>query len=401
MAKLSSVLSVPLFHLVKRERMNIALAMLIRLIAFALGMLCCGLAASLLIKDLKFDKTGLKEFYDCFIEGSFTTNRKLISFIKDLSILLCISLALAPAFKMRFWNIGAEGQTLIGALAAIMLNYHLGGSFDKNVALPDWQLAIIMLLGAALAGAVWALLPALFKAKWNTNETLFTLMMNYVASFLTSFCIVRFLTNAKGSSGSMKSLSSGRLVQLFTNVKVPSIDKPGEKFNITQNLSDSLTVGVIVLAVTAILFIYLRYSKHGYEISVVGESTRTAGYVGISVKKVIIRTMLVSGVLCGLAGWLIAQVDRSVSTESSVNGKGFTAILVAWLARFNPAFMIVTAGIVVFLNNGASKIATNYSVASSLPNVFIGIVLFFIIGSEFFVNYKLRLSRRGGEEAVK
>ena len=302
---------------------------------------------------------------------------------------------------MRFWNTGAEGQTLVGVLAAIMVNFHLGGSYDKSIALPDWQLALIMLAAAMLAGAIWALIPALFKAKWNTNETLFTLMMNYVASFLTSFCIVRFLTNSKNSSGSMKSLASGRLVQLFTDVKMPSIDKPGESFTISQNLSDSLTVGVIVLAVTLILFIYLRYSKHGYEISVVGESTRTASYVGINVKKVIIRTMLVSGMLCGLAGWLIAQVDRSVNTESSVNGQGFTAILVAWLARFNPIFMIVTAGIVVFLNKGASRIATDYHVASSLPNVFVGIVLFFIIGSEFFVNYKLKLSRRGSEEAIK
>ncbi|MBQ9409828.1 MAG: ABC transporter permease [Clostridia bacterium] len=391
----------PLFHLVKRERMNIVSAMLIRVIAFLLGMLTCGLLASVLIDELHFDRQGLEAFYKCFIDGSFTTNRKLIAFIKDLAVLLCIALALAPAFKMRFWNTGAEGQTLVGVLAAIMVNFHLGGSYDKSIALPDWQLALIMLAAAMLAGAIWALIPALFKAKWNTNETLFTLMMNYVASFLTSFCIVRFLTNSKNSSGSMKSLASGRLVQLFTDVKMPSIDKPGESFTISQNLSDSLTVGVIVLAVTLILFIYLRYSKHGYEISVVGESTRTASYVGINVKKVIIRTMLVSGMLCGLAGWLIAQVDRSVNTESSVNGQGVTAILVAWLARFNPIFMIVTAGIVVFLNKGASRIATDYHVASSLPNVFVGIVLFFIIGSEFFVNYKLKLSRRGSEEAIK
>ena len=401
MTNILSKLRLPLFHLAKREHMNLASAMLIRAAAFVLGMLTCGLLASILIRELDFNKEGLTNFYKCFIDGSFTTNRKLISFIKDLAILLCIGLALAPAFKMRFWNTGAEGQTLVGVLAAIMVNYHLGGSYNSALALPDWQLAPLMLAAAMLAGAIWALLPALFKARWNTNETLFTLMMNYVASFLTSFCIVRFLTDSKNSSGAMKSLSSGRIVQLFNGAEMPSIDNPGATFKISQNLSDSLTVGVIVLAVTVLLFIYLRYSKHGYEISVVGESNRTAQYVGISVKKVIIRTMLVSGMLCGLAGWLIAQVDRSVSTESSVNGQGFTAILVAWLARFNPAFMVVTAGIVVFLNKGASRIATDYHVASSLPNVFVGIVLFFIIGSEFFINYKLRISRRGSEEAVK
>ena len=401
MTKFCSKIRLPLFHLVKRERMGLIPAMLIRLCAFLLGMLTCGLLASILIEKLSFNKADMKAFYNCFIDGSFTTNRKLISFIKDLAVLLCIGLALAPAFKMRFWNTGAEGQTLVSVLAAIMVNYHLGGSYNANIALPDWQLALLMLAAAILAGALWAVIPALFKARWNTNETLFTLMMNYVASFLTSFCIVRFLTNSKNSSGAMKSLSSGRLVQFFTDMQMPSIDKPGEMFKISQNLSDSLTVGVIVLTVTILLFIYLKYSKHGYEISVVGESTRTAQYVGISVKKVIIRTMLLSGMLCGLAGWLIAQVDRSVSTESSVNGQGFTAILVAWLARFNPAFMVVTAGIVVFLSKGASRIATDYQMASSLPNVFIGIVLFFIIGSEFFVNYRLRLSRSGIEEVTK
>ncbi len=399
--KTFSALPFPLFHLVKRDHMNIVFAMLIRIAAFALGMLTCGLLASVLIKNFELDGKGLEAFYNCFIDGSFTTNRKLISFIKDLAILLSIALALAPAFKMRFWNTGAEGQTLVGVLAAIMVNFHLGGSYDKSIALPDWELALLMLAAAMLAGALWAGIPALFKAKWNTNETLFTLMMNYVATFLTSYCIVRFLSNSKNSSGSMKNLSSGRLVQLFTDMEMPSIDKPGATFKITQNLNDSLTVGVIALAVAILLFIYLRFSKHGYEISVVGESTRTAGYVGINVKKVIIRTLLLSGMLCGLAGWLIAQVNHSVSTESSVNGQGFTAILVAWLARFNPVFMIVTAGIIVFLNNGAGRIATQYNVATSLTNVFVGIVLFFIIGSEFFVNYKLKLSRRGIKEAVK
>ncbi|MBQ3668255.1 MAG: ABC transporter permease [Clostridia bacterium] len=387
----------PIPHLAKREKMNIFAAMGIRVLAFVLGMLVCGIVASLLVKDISFNWKSMKSFYYCFYEGSFTTNRKLLAYIKDLAVLLCIGLALAPAFKMRFWNTGAEGQTLVGVLAAILVNFYLGGSGNPDIALGDLPLSLIMLVAAVLAGCIWAALPALFKARFNTNETLFTLMMNYVAKYLVSFSIVRFLTNAN-SSGSMKSLSSGRLPVLFT--QMPSIDKPGTTFKIPQSLNDYLIVGCIVLIVTVFMFVYLKYTKHGYEISVVGESTRTAKYVGISVKKVIIRTMLVSGALCGLAGWLIAQVDKSVSTESSVHGQGFTAILVAWLARFNPIFMVATAGIVVFLNKGASRIATDYSISPSLPDVFIGIVLFFIIGSEFFVNYKLKFSFAGKAEEV-
>jgi simple sugar transport system permease protein len=164
---------------------------------------------------------------------------------------------------------------------------------------------------------------------------------------------------------------------------------------------DYLVIILTVLLLTVGLYIYLNYSKHGYELNVVGESVRTARYVGISVGKVIIRTMVLSGALCGLAGYLIgAGLDRSVTTDS-VGGQGFTAIMVAWLAKFDPLMMILTAGVIIFLNQGADQISTSFEISGALPNVIIGIVLFFIIGSEFFINYKLNFRKREPKEAVR
>ena len=163
-----------------------------------------------------------------------------------------------------------------------------------------------------------------------------------------------------------------------------------------------LLIILIVLALTIGLYIYLKYSKQGYEISVVGESMRTAQYSGINVRRVIIRTMVVSGLLCGLTGFLIGSgLDQSVTTES-VGGQGFTAIIVSWLANFNPLVMIVTSGLISFLNSGAAQISQDFNVSGALPDVIVGIILFFIIGCEFFIHYKVVFRHASSEkEAVK
>ena len=367
----------PLIHLTKRDRIPHWKVWSIRLITLVLSLLVCGVVAFLLLDKLKKDPGRIGEFYECFIKGSFSTSRKSWKFFKNSAVLLCISLALTPAFRMRFWNIGAEGQTLVGVLGAIAVNFYLGGS------VPEWLLLVLMFFASLLAGAVWGVIPALFKAKWNTNETLFTLMMNYVATYLVSYFLIVWVPNGSSSLGKLK------------HGKLPSIGH------------DYLLIILIVLALTAFLYIYLNYSKHGYEISVVGSSDRTARYVGINVKWVVIRTMILSGLLCGLAGYLIAAgLDQSVTTDS-VGGQGFTAIMVAWLAKFKPIVMILTSAFLILLNQGASQISQNFDVSNAFPDVIVGIILFFIIGCEFFINYQLRFrSSRGskhshGTEGVK
>ena len=363
----------PLVHLSKRASIEPLKAWSIRLIAIILGLIVCGLVAFLLIDKLKQNPERIRDFYEAFIRGSFSTNRKLWKFLKNTAILLCISLALTPAFRMRFWNIGGEGQTLMSVLGAIAVDFYLGGK------IPEWLLLILMFIAALLAGAIWGVIPALFRAKWGTNETLFTLMMNYVATFLVSYFLVIWVPSGSSSLGKLK------------YGKLPALG------------NDYLLIILIVLALTVGLYIYLNYTKHGYEINVVGESVRTAQYVGINEKKVIIRTMILSGALCGLAGYLIAAgLDQTVTTESA-GGQGFTGIMVAWLGKFNPLAMILTSALIQLLNQGAAQISQDFDVSGAFPNVIVGIILFFIIGSEFFINYEIHFRRHAGtgKEAVK
>ena len=364
----------PLIHLSKRESISAVKSWAIRLAAILLGLVVCGIVAFILSDKLRSGSKTIGDFYSSFlVKSSFSTPRKMWKFFKNMAVLQCISLAVTPAFRMRFWNIGAEGQTLMGVWGAIAVAFYLGTS------VPAWLLLVLMFVAALLCGAIWAVFPAIFKAKWNTNETLFTLMMNYVAINVVSYFLVIWVPSGSSTLGKLK---YGKLPPLpFGN--------------------QYLLIILIALALTIFLYVYLKYSKQGYEISVVGESVRTAQYSGINVQKVIIRTMVFSGLLCGVAGYLIgAGLDQSVTTES-VGGQGFTAIIVSWLANFNPIVMIVTSGLISFLNSGTSQISQDFNVSGALPDVITGIILFFIIGCEFFINYKLVFRHAAAKEAVK
>ncbi len=344
----------PLFHIVKRDTIPLWKSMLIRVIAVAAGLLLCALLSMLLIKANPID------FLKALVDATFGSERRQWKFAKDAAVLLCIALAITPAFRMRFWNIGAEGQVLIGALAAVAVAFYLGNK------MPNFALLIVMFIAAVVIGAIWGGIPAIFKAKWGTNETLFTLMMNYAASGIVAYFLVKWTPSGSSVLGELK---VGHLPQI---------------------VHPYLLIILAVLVITVVVFIYQNFTKQGYEISVVGESENTARYIGINVKKVIIRTMLVSGAICGIAGFLIvAGLDHSI-TETTVGGRGFTAIMVSWLAKFNPLVMIVTAAFVTFLDQGASQISTTFNIDSSFPDMMVGIVLFFIIGCEFFINYKLK-----------
>lgn len=356
----------PLFHIVKRDTIPFWKAWLIRLAAIAIALLLCGLITMLFV-----DHSPL-EMYKAMFKGSFGSKRKIWKLLKDMAVLLCISLAVTPAFRMKFWNTGAEGQVLVGCLATTACMFYLGGKA------PNWVIIVCMLVAALVAGAVWGLIPAIFKAKFNTNETLFTLMMNYVATYLVAYFLLVWTPDGSSSLGR---LEYGHLPVLFGN--------------------DYVLILISVALLTVGMFIYLRYSKHGYEISVVGESNNTARYIGISVPKVIIRTMLVSGAVCGLAGFLIVGgLDHTITTES-VGGQGFTAIMVSWLGKFNPFYMIMTAFLVIFLDQGAAQVSQDFNIRGAFPDIITGIILFFIIGCEFFLNYRIVFRSRKKKEEVK
>ena len=300
--------------------------------------------------------------------------RKVWVLLQNIAMLLCIALAVTPAFKMRFWNIGGEGQVLAGALAAAACMICLRDT------LPNALVIVCMCVSSILAGALWGFIPAYFKAKYNTNETLFTLMMNYVATQLVAYFVIVW-ENPKGS-GQIGIINQSTEIGWF-----PQIGSYKYLLNI-----------LIVAVVTILMYFYLNYTKHGYEITVVGESERTARYVGIKVDKVIIRTMILSGAVCGLCGLLLVGSTNHTLTTSIAGGRGFTAVMVSWLAKFNPIWMIFTSFLLVFLSRGAGEISTAFGLNQSFSDILTGIILFFIIGSEFFITYKINFRKSAGKE---
>lgn len=362
----------PLMRISKRDGMPVWRAWCIRLIAVFISLVVCGLLiyAIVALNPIKV--------YGAMWEGAFGTSKRAWVTTRDTVMLLCIGVGLAPAFKMRFWNIGAEGQILAGGIATAACMIYLDN-------LPTGLLLVIMAIVSVAAGALWGLLPALFKARWNTNETLFTLMMNYIAIQLTSY-FVALWEKPYGSN------SVGIINQTTKAGWFPALFGQQYLLNV-----------IIVMAVTVAMYIYLRYSKHGYEIAVVGESERTARYVGINVRRTIVRTMLLSGGVCGLAGFIaVSGAGRTIST-STAGGRGFTAIIVAWLAKFNTFVMILVSLLLVFLEKGAAEIASRYNLSDYASKMITGIILFFILGSEFFINYRLTFRgshvRKESEEA--
>ncbi len=349
----------PLIRMIKRDGLSRKKAWIIRGSAIVFALLFCAVVTILLTGQNPI------KIYSTMISGAVGTPRRVWLLLQNIAMLLCISLAVTPAFKMRFWNIGAEGQVLAGGLATAACMILIG---DK---VPGPLLYVFMLLSAIVAGAIWALIPALCKAKWGTNETLFTLMMNYVAMQLIQFFVVKWEV-PKGSG------KIGIINQSSEVGWLPSIGGNQYLLNI-----------IIVFILCILMYIYLTYSKQGYEISVVGESENTARYVGISVKKVIIRTMILSGAVCGIAGLLLVGGTHHTIATTTAEGRGFTAIMVSWLAKFNPLVMIFTSFLLVFLERGSGEIATVFRLNQAFADIISGIILFFIIGSEFFINYKL------------
>ena len=366
MAKQKACRSV--LHISKRGVLPWYTSWAIRGAAIVLALIVSGVVTTAL--------TGLNPLgvYAAMFQGAFGTARKIWILGQNMAILLCVSLAVTPAFKMRFWNVGGEGQILIGGLATAACMILLG---DK---LPNWLLIIVMVVASVLAGAIWGGIPAICKAKWNTNETLFTLMMNYVATQLVAFMVIVWEV-PKGAG------------------KIGIINQNTEAGWLPQIGSYKYLLNILIVAVlTLIMYFYLTRSKQGYEISVVGESERTARYVGIKVGKVIVRTMMISGGLCGLAGLLLVGGTDHTITTTIAGGRGFTAVMVAWLAKFNPLVMVFTSFLLVFLSRGSSEISTIYGLNHSFGDILTGIILFFIIGSEFFISYRLSFLKTAKKE---
>lgn len=350
----------PLARVIKRAELPARQIILLRLFAVFLSLVAGGIFIACV---------GQNPFviYGTIISGAFRSMMAFQGTIKIMIPLLISSLGVTLAFKMKFWNIGAEGQIIFGATCATFFALFCSG----------WNhiiLIIVMLLAGMIGGGLWGLLPAFFKVKYNTNETLFTLMLNYIALHLVSYL-------RDGPWMDPGSQGFPKIARFDANA---SLDKVfGIQFG-----------WIIALILVIGVFIYMKYSKQGYEISVVGESQDTARYAGMNVKKVILRTMFFSGGICGLAGMIQATGSDITLTTSVAGGVGFTAIIVAWLAQLNPFAILIVSLLFSVLEKGSSVVQSAFGLSTDCADVLQGIILFFILGCEFFVRYQFIFRNR-------
>lgn len=352
-----------LFHIAKRDTLPWYKAVLIRGGAIVLALIVCAIVTTLLTGENPI------KVYSTILYGAFGTSRKSWVTFHNLAILLGISLAVTPAFKMRFWNIGAEGQITAGAIAASYFALYWVGK------VPSAVLLLIMGAAGAVAGGIWALIPAFFKARWNTNETLFTLMMNYII-----IGVVRWL-----QGGPWEGRPGSQIIPMFDqSAWLPEV------FGVHCGW-------IIVLVLVVVMHLYMNYTKHGYEIAVIGDSLNTARYAGMNVGHVMMRTMFLSGAISGLVGFIVASGANNTLYDGVANGVGFTSITVAWLSQLNAFAMIVISALLAILEKGAETLQTAMQVPTSISDIVTGILLFCMLGCEFFINYRMIFRRKQAE----
>jgi simple sugar transport system permease protein len=363
------------FHVVKRHYCPLWQRCLFYLAA-VLGALILGAVILFAIGVNPFDY-----YFKMFTMGTVGNKiayKTFINYLNQFVPLALTSVALSLAFKMRFWNIGGEGQFIMGAITAATVAFKLGPS------LPMWLTLIVMCLAAMLAAGIFGLIPALLKVRFGTNETLMTLMMNYIGLYF-----LVFLGETKGSWNFFLQPQSDRPVfEKFSDFASFPTFSLGGKFRL------NLTV-ILVLVIGILMYIYLKYTKHGYEISVVGDSVGTAGYAGMKVKWVILRTVFLSAALIGLAAAFKVGTSGVLSTAIT-NDVGWTGIIVAWLAHLSTPMIFVVSALICVLQHGSVQANADFSrVDSSFANMLQGLILFAVLAADFFTRFRIVRSQKG------
>lgn len=301
------------------------------------------------------------------LEGSFGSAYRFKETIVKAIPLLITATGIAVAFRMKFWNIGAEGQILMGAFTStfVALNF-------KD--LPAIILLPTMMIAAIIGGGLWALIPAALKAKFGTNETIVTLMLNYIA--LKWIVYLQY-----GPWKDPNSLGFPKIPNFTDNAILPKVF--------------GVHMGWIIAIVLAIaVHYYIFHTKSGYEIQVLGESENTARYAGMNIKKIILSSMLMSGGICGLTGMIQASAVNNTLTMDITGGVGYTAIIIAWLSGLKTPWMIVVSFLFALLTQGAAYIQTVYQIPQSAAQIIQGLILFSVLGSQFFMNYQVKLAAK-------
>ncbi len=328
----------------------------IRVISILVALIAC----AIILFIFKPGKFGI--FFKESFNSLWGSKNKFFNTLYEFAFLLGLAIAILPCFKMKFWNLGGEGQVLMGCVAAALVSKYLGKS------VPNFLCIILMIIAAMLAGALWAFIPAFFKAKFDTNETLFTLMMNYIAMGVVEF----FVFFVDPTHGAFAGLTAG-------------------VYNFATSTSILIST-IVVVVMTGFMFVYLNFTKHGYELSVVGETRNTAKYIGINVKAVIIRTAIICGVLAGIMGYLVVAKQTSVNKDI-IGGKGFTAVMIAWLGHMNVIEIVIMAFLVAFITRGSNQVATKLDLNTSFIKITIATFLITILAFEFFLNYEIHFNK--------
>jgi simple sugar transport system permease protein len=313
--------------------------------------------------------------YKAMLEGCFGSTYRILETIKYTIPLGLSALGIMMAFKMKFWNIGGEGQILMGAFAAtyFALNF-------SDVSKP--VLLLLMAISAMIMGGLWSLIPAIFKVSFGTNETVFTLMLNYIA--LKYIVFLQY-----GPWKDPKAFGFPKIPNFTDNAILPKLF--------------GLHIGWLVLIVVTILvYIIFHYTKIGFEVAVIGESENTARYAGMTVRRVVMKAVFLSGAICGLVGMIQASAVSNTLTFELSAGIGYDAIIVAWLSNMNPLMVPVVGFLFAILSQGASFIQTAFQIPQSAAEIIQGMILIFALSAEFFIRFKLSLvekNSKGGQHA--
>lgn len=344
-----------MFRIIKKSEINSKDSLKIRAAAIILALF----VSAIFLAALELNPISV---YQGMVQGAFGSTYSFKETIIKAIPLLITALGISVAFKMQFWNIGGEGQILMGAFLSAFFAFNFPN-------LPKVILLLIMIIAGVIGGALWAFVPAFFKSKWGTNETIVTLMMNYVA--------LKWITYLQyGPWRDKASMGFPRMPLYTDNAILPNF----LGINIGWIFALLLVIG---------MYIFMNKTKKGYEIAVLGESEKTAHYAGVNIKKTIIIAMLLSGGLCGLAGMIQASaVSYTLSVEVS-GGVGFTAIIVAWLGNLSAPVTAIVSILFAALLEGGAYIQTAFGTPSSTALILQSMILFFVLGSEFFVRYKI------------
>ena len=303
-----------------------------------------------------------------------------VNYLKDFVPLALTSIALSLAFKMRFWNIGGEGQFILGSIAAAAVAFKIGP------VMPTFVTLLLMCAAAMLVAGLYGVCVAALKVKFGTNETLMTLMLNYVALY-----VLVFISEDKADWNFF--LDPESLRPVFANfskiVSFPSIPMGG-KFSLNICVVLTLLIGILI-------YIYLKYTKAGYEIADVGDSTGTAKYAGMKVNHIVLRTVFLSAALIGLAAAFKVGTAGVLSTAIT-NDVGWTGIIVAWLSQLNTAVIFVVSALICVLHYGSTVAAATFSqVDSSFANMLQGAILFLVLAADFFTRFRVVTDKKGGK----